>query len=1706
MRKPKLKILFAAIASAVFCSGLFLAEKQATAEETPVMETRGAQIFLERNTSDGGIAFPMFLKNEQFEKLSENGIVQTGTLLIPTDLLTGELTVSTPLVENTVTYDGTTEFNAWFDGIRYGVDGYHCSLVYLKNIPKSDFAREITARGYMRLTNGNYVYFEPVSHSVQEVARNVLNGTYVWTDEQTCILTDYAYGAEQYTVSFYSADPKFETVEKIVSYGETVEKIPVPEAPVSGEFSGWYEDGASEPFDFTTPIKKDTVLKAGFSFGEKETVYGVTHYKKGRTLLSVSEMLSALKAGKKYLSFNLYVDEDCTFDGLYMQISGRHVKITSRQMSVASLKNGAQTDTNYIPDDFFAVYGTDGEKVVDYVVAGNTATWGTAGGKLQKGTVYKVFINLDGRYFRGTEYEFDEEYLTRNAQDVSITSLSTTKAYITDVAVSQERIVKKATFEKPYETLTVGEQKDVKFFTLNGWAHPTFTSSDSSVVSFENGKMTAKKEGVAILKAQTDGTQAEMKVVVISPEYVPETVSETAEKLVVAKDGSGHFSSLNDAFDYVEQGSDVFVLLKEGVYDEVVNVNEKYKNVTLLGTDKEKCIIQNTTGVYKNSPFLISGNFRLENLCFKMTLDNVGTFVPTYDGSNSDTVFETFPGYALHIDWQSLNPDEPAYGLIKDCKLYSEAFPCVGMGLSKNQTVEFDGCEMVRNVIDDRYYILNGGTVTNAWLGAFLCHCAGDTGSPNQLLILRNNSLSTNKGKAGLLRSDLPGGSDMTVLAQNNTFCSATDGADSLEWWEQKNLHEDSFGNTATNLNNRSLLGPYLVKFVDSKTGQTVALTSVEKGEKVSPPDVPVSLPLSTHNVWYQGGAPYDFSKSVGKDLTIESHPVLNEMSVQMNSYRYGTPERILSVREMYDTLENGKEYLSFQLEAESISSTQGVYFKISGRHLFLTEEGTLIYSLDWQDDRNYIPNDFVCIYDDTGELINDYAYYSSFFVGSKRGKLVKGKTYTVVINLTGRFFQGTGSDTYEYLNANNEDISLSSYNNAIVYVKDFSLLSGAELKGICLDKTSVEISVNGTVQLIATTSDETSVVAWSSADPAVATVTQNGLVKGIKKGETVVSAKLPNGKTANCRVTVGEETVHYVVAKDGSGDFDTLNGALSSVPKGGKVAIYLKEGVYEEVCYYPSYFEYVEVVGESRDKCIILDETGVYKNSPFVVNGNFRLENLTFKQTLNKRGNWNPYFGPGFDVLENFPGYSLHIDADSYNREKPAYGLVKNCYLYSEAFPAVGMGTNKNQTVEFDGCELIRNVIDTQFYYLSGWAGDNCWEGAILCHAANDLDSRDAINQKLILRNCYFYSNLGASAHIRDDTTANKKNFTVLLQNNVFLSETVGKNSLLYWYNGSILDPDSYGNVGGTTMACGGHGTSYLSINLKNTQDKDSVQTDGKGETMEKHETFYMDGKYLVSVDIPSNFNGDWIWKMEYFHAFEAAELDLYKDGYARVHINIAEPDGTPCMYASESHLDILYRMHEKVVADYGLNYKAILFGFSRGGLNAFNFSLKYPALVKLVYMDAPVLDLRVWPRITQANELIMHNNMLEEYKMTEEEFSTAPVQPVDHFDEYFALKIPTLLIAGTSDSIVRFDDCTQKLLDYYEANRAKIDASMPFVYYIKVGADHHPHGFGHASLGYESSFDVYSNQFAGTDENKTVNVSNADTELVCSFVRQHT
>ena len=187
------------------------------------------------------------------------------------------------------------------------------------------------------------------------------------------------------------------------------------------------------------------------------------------------------------------------------------------------------------------------------------------------------------------------------------------------------------------------------------------------------------------------------------------------------------------------------------------------------------------------------------------------------------------------------------------------------------------------------------------------------------------------------------------------------------------------------------------------------------------------------------------------------------------------------------------------------------------------------------------------------------------------------------------------------------------------------------------------------------------------------------------------------------------------------------------------------------------------------------------------------------------------------------------------------------------------------------------------------------------------------------------------------------------------------------------------------------------------------------------------------------------WIWRAEWFGDRHGPQvgLELLKRGWHYAYINASDRYGSP---EAMRIFDAFYR---KLTTGFSLAPKAVIEGFSRGGLYAFNFAADYPERVSALHLDAPALDLKSWPGYDTSRwpEVATH------YGLTLEEMETAQVSPLDRVAPVVQARIPIIGVSGDADPIVKRDENLAVLEKRYRAAGGTIEVIL------KPGAGHSPH-----------------------------------------------
>ncbi|MCQ2479790.1 MAG: alpha/beta hydrolase [Clostridia bacterium] len=192
-------------------------------------------------------------------------------------------------------------------------------------------------------------------------------------------------------------------------------------------------------------------------------------------------------------------------------------------------------------------------------------------------------------------------------------------------------------------------------------------------------------------------------------------------------------------------------------------------------------------------------------------------------------------------------------------------------------------------------------------------------------------------------------------------------------------------------------------------------------------------------------------------------------------------------------------------------------------------------------------------------------------------------------------------------------------------------------------------------------------------------------------------------------------------------------------------------------------------------------------------------------------------------------------------------------------------------------------------------------------------------------------------------------------------------------------------------------------------------------------------------------------ILKTEYFGAFPDTEIKLLEDGNYLGFIKNKNRWGI------DEDVDRKARFIDFVTEKYSLKKKCVPVGMSCGGIFAVKLAARYPEKIACIYLDAPVVNYMSCPcgfyKSVRFNE--NHEEIIEALGLAGiPQLLAYRDMPLDNLPKLAENRIPAIIVAGDSDTIVPFDENGIFIKEIYEKN------NIPLEVYIKEGCDHHPHG----------------------------------------------
>jgi alpha-L-fucosidase len=191
------------------------------------------------------------------------------------------------------------------------------------------------------------------------------------------------------------------------------------------------------------------------------------------------------------------------------------------------------------------------------------------------------------------------------------------------------------------------------------------------------------------------------------------------------------------------------------------------------------------------------------------------------------------------------------------------------------------------------------------------------------------------------------------------------------------------------------------------------------------------------------------------------------------------------------------------------------------------------------------------------------------------------------------------------------------------------------------------------------------------------------------------------------------------------------------------------------------------------------------------------------------------------------------------------------------------------------------------------------------------------------------------------------------------------------------------------------------------------------------------------------------WIWRTEFFGHEPQADLALLTNGFHVAYMDVQNLYGAPVA------LNLMDQFHAHLTREFGLSPKAVLEGFSRGGLFAFNWAARHPERVSCLYVDAPVCDFKSWPAGWGKGRGSPEDweRCKQVHGLTDEQARAYRLNPVDHLAPLAAAHVPILSVCGDADDVVPMSENTGLVHECYA------QLGGPITVITKPAVGHHPH-----------------------------------------------
>lgn len=207
-----------------------------------------------------------------------------------------------------------------------------------------------------------------------------------------------------------------------------------------------------------------------------------------------------------------------------------------------------------------------------------------------------------------------------------------------------------------------------------------------------------------------------------------------------------------------------------------------------------------------------------------------------------------------------------------------------------------------------------------------------------------------------------------------------------------------------------------------------------------------------------------------------------------------------------------------------------------------------------------------------------------------------------------------------------------------------------------------------------------------------------------------------------------------------------------------------------------------------------------------------------------------------------------------------------------------------------------------------------------------------------------------------------------------------------------------------------------------------------------------YLEHEYGIVLPKEAAPGRPYVWRTEFFGAFPCVDLAMLEKGYAVAYFRISD------LYGSPKAVELMEAFQPFVQEKYGLAPRAVLFGFSRGGLYALHYGAAYPERIAALYLDAPVVDIYSWPGGAFSGEgsPAEWEDCKKLWNLSHENYMAVVNAAIRTL---LAWSVPLIIVAGGKDTVVPWQENGAILEKAYEKS------GVAFRLIMKPDCGHHPH-----------------------------------------------